>query len=370
MFQPYFDLNTLYLYIVIGLCIVFFVRNYVNSDKKSISLLVLFAILLVFSVSRKVGINLGGMDSIPYERIFLNRDYARLLENNEFLFVYFTDIIREFTADPVIYRCFCYSLIIYSYLFFIKEFSPKNASTIPYLLVMYPLLMSFNTMRNSMAMAMILIGLVLLHRKKNIFGIAFIVSSVFFHRMSLIYLPVIPFYYLLRNVDVFRSKTFMVVMITVTMLASSAVGTVFQGYILSSDILDENDLYYLGINEGNMFTAALAFFIPLLLIACFMVMNTNKRLFEEYKFLYLIVLYDIAIYPCTFIFGMWRANEYFYIPRLTLWGILLYTFYQRFDKSNRLLVKLIALVCFTFWFVDRLEGIYKTSALMPYVLNW
>lgn len=370
MFQPYFDLNTLYLYIAIGLCIVFFVRKYNNSNKKSIFPLVLFAILLVFSVSRKVDINLGGMDSISYEQIFLNRDYGRLMDNNEFLFVYFTDIIRGFTADPIIYRCFCYSLIVFSYIFFIKEFSPKNSSSVPYILVMYPLLMSFNTMRSSMAIAMILIGLVFLHRKKNIFGIAFIVSSVFFHRMSMIYLPVIPFYYLLRNVNVFRSKTFMVVTITIAMFASSAVGTTFQGYILSAGILDENDLYYLGMNEGGMFTAALAFFVPLLLISVFMIMNTSRKMFEEYKFLYLIVLYDIVIYPCTFVFGMWRANEYFYVPRLALWGILLYTFYQRFDKRNRLLVKLIALVCFTFWFVDRLEGIYKTSALMPYVLNW
>lgn len=370
MFQPYFDLNTLFLYIALGLCIVFFVRNYIKSSKKGIYLFALFIILLVFSVSREVGINLGGMDSLPYEQIFLNRDYARIMENNEFLFVYFTDLIREFTATPVIYRCFCYSLIIFSYIFFIKEFCPKSASSIPYLLIMYPLLMSFNTMRNSMGMAMILIGLVIMYRKKDLFGIAFIVSSIFFHRMSLIYLPIILFYYLLRNVNIFRSKIFMCIAIIVAVLASSLIGSVFQSYILSASIIDGTDLYYLGMNKGGMFTAALAFFVPLLLISVFIIMNTSRKMFEEYKFLYLIVLYDIVIYPCTFVFGMWRANEYFYIPRLTLWGILLYTFYQRFDKRNRLLVKLIALVCFTFWFVDRLEGTYKTSALMPYVLNW
>ena len=175
MFQPYFDLDTLLLYIAIGLCTVFFVRTNINSNKKGYSFFILFILLLVFSVSRKVGINLGGMDAFSYENIFINLDFARLIENNEFLFVYFTDIIRSFTANPVIYRLFCYALIIFSYIYFIKEFCPKNASSIPYLLVMYPLLMSFNTMRNSMAMAMILIGLVLMNRKKNILGILFVV---------------------------------------------------------------------------------------------------------------------------------------------------------------------------------------------------
>ena len=370
MLQPYFDFNTLLLYIAIGLCTVFLVRTNINSNKKGYSFFILFILLLVFTVSRKVGINLGGMDSISYENIFINRDFTRLIENKEFLFVYYTDIIRDFTTEPVIYRLFCYTLIIFSYIYFIKEFCPRNASSIPYLLVVYPLLMSFNTMRNSMAMAMILIGFVLMNRKKNIWGILFVISSIFFHRMSIIYIPVIIFYYTFRDVDLFKSKTFLALALIIAVMASSVIGAALQGYVLSLGFLDGNDLYYLGMNEGSSFTSALAFFIPLLLISIFMVMNTDKQLFEKHKALYLFVLFDIIIYPCTFIFGMWRANEYLYIPRLTLWAILLFTFFQKFNRSTRTLVKIAALGIFILWFVDRMEGVYKNSALMPYVLNW
>lgn len=370
MLQPYFELNTLLLYIAIGLCIVFFVRTNINSNKKGYSFYILFILLLIFTVSRKVGINLGGMDSISYENIFINRDFTRLIENNEFLFVYFTDIIRSFTENPIIYRLFCYALIIFSYIYFIKEFCPRSASPIPYFLVMYPLLMSFNTMRNSMAVAMILIGLVLVNNRKDIWGILFVISSIFFHRMSIIYTPVIIFYYLFRKVDLFKSKKFLALALAIATFVSSVVGSTLQGYVLSAGFLDRNDLYYFTMNSDSSFTSALAFFIPLLLISIFMVMNTDKQLFEKHKALYLFVLFDIIIYPCTFIFGMWRANEYLYIPRLTLWAILLFTFFQKFNSSTRTFVKIAALGIFILWFVDRLEGVYKNSALMPYMLNW
>lgn len=370
MFQPYFDLNTLFLYIAIGLSIVFLIRMNVKSKRKNNSYFILFVVLLIFSISRKVGFCLGGMDSLSYENIFLIRDYGRFLENKEYLFVYFTDLIRGFTTDTVVYRCFCYSLIIVSYINFIKEFCPKKASSIPFLLIMYPLLMSFNTMRNSMAMAIILLGLVLIKKKKDIMGVALVVSSIFFHRMSMIYLPIILFYYVLRKKIIFKTKISFALLIIISLVLSSIVGKLFQSYVISAGLVDGNDAYYLGMNKGNSFLSALSYFIPLLLISAFMCINSHKKMVEKYKFLYLIVLYDIIIFPCTVTFGMWRANEYMYIPRLIMWAILISSFCQKYSFRSRLIIKIIFLIFFILWFINRLEGIYADAALMPYVLNW
>ena len=370
MFQPYFDTVTLILYIAIGICAMIFIRLYNNSNKRKNSLTILFILLVVFSISRKVGINLGGMDAISYETIFFSRDYSRILENNEFLFVYFTDAIRCFTDNAVIYRLFCYSLIIISYIFFIKEFCPSKSSAIPYVLIMYPLLMSFNTMRNSMAMAMILIGLSLMKRKNDVLGALFVISSIYFHRMSIIHVPLILFYYFFKSRTLFNSKFLLAFLIITTTCVSMVLGTFFQGYVLSSDFIDGTDLYYLGMNTGSSFWHALASFIPLVLIFVFMLINTNKQMVDDNKFLYIIVLYDIIIYPCTFIFGMWRANEYFYIPRLTLWAILLYAFFQKVPIEVRSIMRTAVLAMFIVWFIDRMKGVYEDSAIMPYVFNW
>lgn len=366
--SPFFDIPSLLLFLTIGLCMVLLI-HYGSHNKKE-NLVVAAVILLLFAVSRKVSYGLGGIDAISYENIFLQRDFSRLIENNEFLFVWFTRFIRNFTDSPVVYRFFCYLLISFSYFFFIKEFLPRRSSSIPFLLVVYLYLLSFNTMRNSMAVALILIGLTFLKKEIRFLSILFIISAVFVHRMSIVYVPFVLFYYLFKRNNQLISKKAFIIFVVVSLSLSVVVGEAFQSYMMMAEALEGTDAYYIGANQGESFLSATALVVPLFLLAFFWIIAGNKQIAEEHRLLYLMIIYDIVIFPCTFIFGMWRANEYMYIPRLTMWAILIYSFCLKFAASNRLFIKAIFLLSFIFWFIDRIEGSYIDAGLMPYVLDW
>lgn len=221
-----------------------------------------------------------------------------------------------------------------------------------------------------MATSIILIGLTFLKKRKCFLSILFIISAVFVHRMSIIFVPFVLFYFILKDNNLLLIKKAFILFVVVSLSLSVVVGEVLQDYIMMTEALEATDTYYIGANQGESFLSATALVVPLFLLAFIWIIAGNKQIAEEHRLLYLMIIYDIVIFPCTFIFGMWRANEYMYIPRLTMWAILIYSFCHKFAASNRLVIKVFFLLTFIVWFIDRIEGSYIDAGLMPYILNW
>ena len=370
MAYPYFDLSSLILFVTIGIYEALLIKNSIKRNSNR-TLYLGFSILIIFAVSRKISFYLGGMDSLSYEYIFLNilHDESRF-ETVEFVFLWFTKSIRYITDNPDIYRLFCYSLIAGSYFIFIKEYCPRRISVIPFILIVYPFLMSLNTMRSSMAISLILIGLTFLKSKRNVISLIFLLLSVFVHRMSIIYVPFYFFYILLRNLNFINHRNQLILFFSILISLSFILGNLLQQYILSFNILEDTDTFYLSKNKGKSIWAALAYVLPLILLLLFFIISVTKKVVDENKTLVLIIIYDIIVFPCSFILGMWRANEYMYIPRLTMWGILIYTFSHKYDRRFRIIINLFFFIAFLVWFIDRIDGTYEDSALMPYIIKW
>lgn len=370
MNYPYFDFFTLVLYILIGLLEYKVIKSHIKHPKGK-SLVLGAVLLLLFATSRKVASCLGGMDALNYENIFLNcLNQSLEYDSLEFLFSGFTRTVRRLTGDPVIYRLCCYSLIVCGYFIFIKNFCPREISAIPFVLLIYPFILSFNTMRTSMAISIILIGLVLLKRRRYLCAVVIIMSSVFFHRISIIIVPFLLLYIVSNRLNIFRSRKRFIICLGVLMSIGVVLAKYLQQYMLLFDVLEGNDAYYIERNVEASILSTLASLVPLILIVIFWLVTWDENINKKNNLLALLVFYDIAVFPAAFILGIWRINEYMYIPRLLLWGILLYSFRQRFSVSSRQTIDFTFLLAFSVWLIDRINAVWDPAGLMPYVLIW
>lgn len=366
---PYFDFATLILYIVIGCVFAIFVQLYTKSSNNRY-LNWAAIVFIIFSISRSVDYALGGMDAKSYEEDFLyclTKDHGIEIEP---LFLYFTQFIRRITDNPIIYRFACYSIIAFGYVLFIKNFCPKKSSSIPYVALILPFILSFNTMRSSMAASLILCGLIFLKKKNWFWAIILVVSSVFVHRMSILFVPFLLFYYIFRNGWIYRTKLRFITTIIFFVCLSVTIAKFLQRYVVLLGILEGKNGSYIMLNEGKSFFSATPYVLPLMLLMGFILISSYERVYREHALLMLIIIYDIIVYPASYILGMWRANEYFYVARLTMWAILIWQFSQRFNLQGRLLIRAIFLLGFVAWVTNRINAHWEDAALMPYVLYW
>lgn len=90
---------------------------------------------------------------------------------------------------------------------------------------------------------------------------------------------------------------------------------------------------------------------------------------SRYQFVYKLCFYDFLMIPVCYILGIWRGYEYFYIPRLIMWGVLMKGVLSHFNSTSKIIVRILFLVLFIAWMIFRVFNTYESSALMPYVLD-
>lgn len=90
---------------------------------------------------------------------------------------------------------------------------------------------------------------------------------------------------------------------------------------------------------------------------------------QRYQYVYLMCVYDFLMIPVNFILGIWRGYEYFYIPRLILWGIVLKSISYHLTLGSRKILRIVSLTLFIIWMIFRVYNTYEDSLLMPYILD-
>ena len=110
-----------------------------------------------------------------------------------------------------------------------------------------------------------------------------------------------------------------------------------RDYILVAEILDSHDMYYLNRSKSGIFSNIIML-IPtfLLIVVWFMKANSiigNRD--DKMRFLEILIAFDCIIIPVAAVFGIWRANEYMYLPRLSLWGVIVFSIAQKFARNSR-----------------------------------
>ena len=385
MDKLYFDIWTCVLYLLVGVMCMFFIRGFMKAPSSinctsrvtvwhsRLYTILFFLMLLFLAVFRKVTYNLGGSDTINYidnfQTIFKGGIERQNNSDLEWGFQTITKAIRSLSDNYHVYFMFMYGIIIYGYIKFIKRSCPKGLVYIPFILLMYPFLKSFNTMRTSVAIAFILIGISYMNKSKllSFFLIAF---SVLIHRISLLFVFVWPFYYVMNKRLIEMSRIKFVIVTLVGIVVVFLVSLQFQQYAILYQIADGTDAYYIQATLGQDYLMRYPMFLGQLLLFVFLFLNYNSISWDDKsKSLRTLFIYDLWMVPAGLVLGMWRSIEYLYLVRLSLWAILIYALTQKSSQVVATFIKISFFFVFAAWLIFRIYKEYEDTKISPYILD-
>lgn len=343
----------------------------------SISLIVFYIIIATY---RFVAYRIGGTDAISYISWFeesLNPNYSEegRDRSTDFAFLFLMKAIRYFTRDYHVFFAIAYGIIVSSFVLFVGKFSRKEYCSIPFFMIFYLYLRSFNTLRSVLAGSLILIGLYLLADNKIKKSYIFFLLSIFTHKATLVFALAIPFCHLYGTKSIQR-KYFLFGFVGV-FLAAGFIRAWFISYFEDIDLGGAYQAY--AREERSLLSSSTEFFGQYLLGAIVFYyypkiikyINSLKNQLEQrfITILLAICVYDVVLAPFNTFMGIWRGYEFFYVARMCMWSMLIYMFTRNMKKGSQLVIKSFSLFCFIGWFIFRLSRTYEASSLMPYVFE-
>lgn len=339
-------------------------------------------ILTIIAAFRLVVHGIGGSDAIAYKFFFEKcntpsyANYEWFL-HQDLLFRYVTKFLRLFTEDYHFYFVILYGINIVAYILFLKEFCLRNSNYTPCILFIFLYWRSFNTLRSNTAIAVMLIALILLYRKKVQAAIVVGFSTVLIHKMAVLYLFFFPFYFIFSKVKLTKLR-FVATMIIVIIL-----GSIVQRFFL--DITEGVDLggAYRSYASRSLHSSfwdngwKIAFEQILLGVCMWLyykkiVISTiflNKRDSRRLNLIWMMCLFDMMTIPINFIMGVWRGYLFFYMPRIVMWCEIINLFILSQHKDYRIVLNIVVLTCFIAWMVFRFYNMWEDSNLMPYIFE-
>lgn len=369
---PYFSIMTVILYYIVGLfcliCVDKIIKTNAIQSKKRICF-ILWITLTFFAALRLVNeYGIGGCDAAGYEDMLLNNAQDQM-DRMEPLFAFYTKLISIIWQSPIFYRFVSYGIIAFGYCYFIYIFCrDKIMSPIPFIFMVFPYLRSFNTMRTSMAIAVFLIGLIWLYENKYLKSFIAIICAAFIHRMSVLYVLFIPFYFIFRHKDFSTNQKIFIFLIFYAVIGYF-LALYIQAYVLSLSSFSEHDAYYLSYSLGTSLLDRIPLMIQhILMLVALTLWNNKLPNNQSIHFLRLLVIFDIIVIPASVVLGMWRSVEYMYIPRLTMWSYLIPAIIYPYVKDNGFVLKCCFFTIFSIWLIFRINREWEPCGLSPYLL--
>lgn len=333
----------------------------------------------IFSSFRVVDYGIGGADALSYIGYFENCISGLKVypysDHMDWLMGVIIKAIRYCTKSHYVFFMIVYGFMAWSYFFFCYKYAPKKSSCVSYFLLFYLYLRSFCTLRSNFCISFILLGLVsLLYLKKyKVYLITF--SSVLIHKAGVVFAIVLPF------IQFFLKKKIKIPVILIMIVLSSISASIFQNVFLTNFAdVDLGGAYQSyasnSLEEGGGFLDN-AWKIAFEQMALgFMMLINIKSLRKRWSsfddidkkridIIYLVCVFDFMLIPINSIMGIWRGYEFFYAPRLVMWGEVLAS-----SNCMRLRIsQVLFFVIFVAWMIFRVSRTYEDSALMPYFLN-
>lgn len=384
------DISSMIFYIILGLIAVICLYN--SQKRKSSSshnwlfkdkyLFWWLLIWVMVAALRYVHSPIGGRDSSNYATYFeiCRNDVMPLYFEHfagDILFKYYNQAIRLFTSEYHIYFLITYGIICYVLIDFCKRFCPSKINYTPFLLLFYWYLLSFNTIRSHLAIVVILTACILLLKEKNKEAIMVALCSGLLHKAGLLYAMCIPFCVIFLK----KRLTFklFVILMAVSIVASTSLQEFFISYTSDMELSGAYNAYAAQAVGRSFFENAWKIAFEQLALAAFLLVSFKK--FEAFsdalpnqerrkvQIIYLICLYDFLLIPVNYVLNIWRGYEFFYIPRLIMWGMLIFIFLRRKSLKYAKIYSFLILICFVSWMVFRVWNIWDDTGLMPYVFE-
>lgn len=384
--QVYWDWTTLLIYIIMATGGVLCLNNrskytiVINKVHKiNMAYTLFFIVWVVFAAYRYIAPNgIGGTDAYSYVEYFEKCIYA--VSNSfsyraEVGFRFFNQFLRHITDDYHIYLIIVYSVIVGSYIYFVKTFKNKYSSSALYVVSLFYFVNSFCVLRSSLASAILLIGITFLYKKKYFWAAFLGIISIFIHSSLIFYLGFYVFWFL------FKKKKLTVKICIMFAVLGLVVGKVFQTLVISDtlNIISGTPIdVYVGYSMSKGFFADYWKIIisQLLLVVIFVIYRrkllSRVKLFddgakEQFYFIYVTCLYDLLLIPILLVLNVWRGIEYFFWPRLIMWGYIIKVIASQVSGKSRRIIYVGAVVCGYAYMIFRIYTQYDMGGLMPYI---
>lgn len=382
--RPYWDNLSMVLYVLMGIVSMISLKYALvykeKNRRKSLQILAIgITVWTIFASFRLVRNNIGGSDAISYVGYFnMCLSGAKVYpysDHMDWLMGMIIKAIRFCTSSQYVFFLIVYGFMAWTYYYFCYKFAPKRTSSIAYFLLFFLYLRSFNSLRSNFCISVILLGLVALLSLKNYKVYLITFSSVLIHKAGLVFAMVLPF------IQFFKKQKLTIPVIVVFITLSSAVATFLQTYFLTNFAdVDLGGTYqsYAGksLEGGGFLDNAWKIAFEQMALGAMMLIKIKKlrcrwATFDEIdkkkiEIIFLICVFDFMLIPVNYIMGIWRGYEFFYAPRLVMWGEIITVLSS---KKESLLSKMLFLSIFIAWMVFRVEHTYEDSCLMPYIFE-
>lgn len=353
-----------------------------NRHKKNEKLyyVVWFTIWVLFASLRYVAYRIGGTDASSYVYFFENinsRSLPIYYQHYDKGFWMFTRMIRLFTFNYHIYFIVFYGILMYCYIKFIDEFSVFYGVYISYFMIFFLYLRGFTSFRTNLSVAFLLLALVYLKKKQKFKLALFLIIACSMHKATVLYALFIVFYLINKRkpITIRTSVIFSFIAGIVGLIVRNYIGLLFDSRI---DAYGSYAKSSIGVSFFDNFWkiafGQLALMIMMILFnkdIMHLILQGKKDDRKKILLLRTICMYDFVLIPITFILNIWRGYEYFYIPRLAMWGIVMRIELQKLPTGfYRKIYKVIIYIAIISWFVFRLYNTWEDSSLLPYIINF
>lgn len=365
-----------------------YVEKWVNGNeaeqKTGNNILFVVIIWTFFATFRLVEMGAGGKDAAAYKMFFedcLNPIYTDWMEHvaGDYGYLWLNKIVRTISNDYRVLFAVVYGLIAWAFLSFINFYMPRQISYAPFILAIFPYWIGFNTLRSTFAAAILLMAMIAVGEKKWVKAIVIAVFAASMHKMIALYALCIIFCWAFKNRDL---KVHHVILMIVL---SSAVAKIFQPWFIQyTEEVDLSGAYgaYARTSLETDFMDnfwKIAFEQMVLGAAMVVYYKRTQRLLadeedDEYRWkmhaVWLMCAFDMIMIPVSYIMGIWRAYEVFYMPRIVMWAWLIGMVGEHKYPRYKLLLDNGALLLMLAWLIFRFYRIYPEAALMPYIFDW
>lgn len=384
--QVHFSFLTLVIYLLLSItgwyCAT---RGYkAKKNKKRIYYGVWFLAWLIPTVFRVVNNKkVGGTDAYSY--IFYFHDC--LNPNTTSIYSYRTEpffrlcnhIIRSLTDNYHIYFIIVYSIIVGSFIYFIDYNLNKQVDSVMLLIMFYTYLTTFSILRSGLSIAFFVIGFVLLEKNKYLCSSVAMVVSVLMHTASIVYAGFYVFFMIYKK-DKRPRLTYALMYALGGYVLAIIVRTLTLQGILTFNLGQPVDVYLsASVQKGFWVDYWKIVVTQLILCVVLLVLRTKVNKYflgiediethNQFKIIYLGIVYDLMVIPFTYVIDLWRGIDYFFLPRLIMWGYIISVIKKMVVKEQRGLVTAGFGFVGVAYMIFRICNDYAMVGTMPYIFE-
>lgn len=384
--------QTFFFYLFMSIIGMLLIKRGIKTERNKY-FIIWFIIWIIWACFRYVGYYngflVGGGDALTYVTYFdscLSENSHLYATHAELGFRVFTKIIRSITSNYHIYFFVIYGIILLSIKEFLEAFSIRDMNCVPFIMLGFIYVKSFSVIRSALSIALILFGICLLKKEKNIACVVLVALSVMIQRASIVYAGFPIFYYVYQRKRLTKKSAVVFVLISI------AFGVVIQKVLsggswafFSGGAYDKYVVMSLSPGYWIDYFKLVGDQILVLIIIVFMKNKLDKqyktgqlelprRLMKDAKSITMLecmCYYELLLAPFCGILDIWRGADYFYVPRLVLLGVLIKRVadYNLPSFYSRRIFRVLVYGGIIFWFSLRMYTIYDKSDIMPYIFS-